>query len=108
MIEMIIDGLIATLPQEQLKQIKNGFSKVDEFLPVVDAYHAGIKMLKEKDEIRVAYLLGVEKSGKTKELTIMLRQIVLGANESLRLPVISRTLGEWDVLAKAKEITDKM
>lgn len=106
MIEMIIDGILAALPTEQKSQMKSAISKVDEFMPMVDAYHQGIELKKDKNEIAIAYQIMLEK--RKGETAIVLYQVILATNEQLQKPVISRTLGKWDITAKAKELTDRM
>ncbi len=94
----MISMFAATLPPEQIAQIKTAFSKIDEFAPLIDSYHSTIPLKEEENEKRVSYLLDFE-SGK-----LMLRQVVLAADPNLKKVIINRTLYETDCLEKAREI----
>ncbi len=122
---MLITGFIKTLPAEQVKMIKIANAKLASFLPIINQYHDSIPLKKELNEVRVSYLLSVEKMKRTVKYTdpedsdkllekeeyvdtIVLRQVVLGANTEIKKMVVSRCLSEHDILDKASEIFNEI
>ena len=97
MIEGIIEAALASAPPE----LKSALKKVDDFMPMVNMFHASIPLEKEKGELGVSYLIRFENSG------IILYQVALASKPEINngKPFVSRQLNKWDVSAKIKDLT---
>ncbi len=95
---MIIDGFINSMKPEQ----KASLSQINEFLPIIDTYHASIPLNVEgkKDELGVAYVIRFE------EGRMYLYQQILGTIkvDGKTKVIISRELKKTDITAEIDKI----